>query len=116
MTINIDTSVNEKSSAVFTVDFVNELGAPVTPNSAMWTLHTEIGTVINSRQDVTITPLASSVEIVLNNDDLQLVGDDDSGYRYLLVEAEYDSPSQSGLKLNEQARFQINDFAGVPNT
>jgi hypothetical protein len=63
-------NVTDQSSIVIKVDFTDEAGDPVSPESASWTLTDGNEEVINSRQDVSITALSETVYISLTANDL----------------------------------------------
>ena len=76
-----------------------------------WSLLEPDGTVVNEREDVTVSP-AESVTIVLSGDDLAM----DEAYdveRILLIEGTYDSDLGSDLPLRDQLTFTIEDLVGV---
>lgn len=117
MATRITTKATEESTYIITVSFTDEDGNAVTPNSIVWTLTDLDGTVINSREDVSIGSPASSVDIVLSGDDLQ-VQSSESGRKYVsrlfTVEAVYDSNAGSDLSLKDDAVFDIDCLAVVP--
>jgi len=106
----------EEGTGVFTCAFKDETGAGVTPSSANWTLTDTSGTVINSRDAVTISSLAASVDVVLSGDDLAL----SSGFsgtaeeRVLTVEYVYDSDAGSDLPGKGECHFFIDAYVAVP--
>ena len=110
MAVSILDNVNEKSTKVIPVSFQDEDEAAVTPNSISWTLTNETGTIINSRENVSVTP-ASTINIVLSGDDLA-IGDNGMSRR-LLVYALYDSAYGSDLSLRAVAKFDINNLVAV---
>lgn len=97
------TDSNDKSTKVVTASFEDEDGNPVVPVSAVWTLTNEYNKVINNRAQVVITPLASSHEIVLTNEDLAYI---DGTKRFLVIEAVYNG-IENGLTLTDQAEWDI---------
>ena len=94
-----------KSSFIVTVVFLDENGLAVIPLSATWSLTDGEGLVINSRTAVVITPLASSVAIVLSGNDLKY---SDGNQRVLTVTATYNS-IYGVLPLIDSLRFDIAD-------
>jgi len=103
----------EQSTYVVTLTFKDEDGNSVSPNSIKWTLTDSAGNVINSRQDVSISP-ASSVSIVLRGDDLALqASESDVGQRILTVEATYDSDKGSNLPLKDELSFYVVNLTNV---
>jgi len=71
--------------------------------------------VINSRQDVVISSLAASVDVVLSGADLAV----DTGFagaaqeRTFTVEAVYTSSLGSGLPLTAACRFNVENLIAV---
>ncbi len=111
MAIELSTNAKERSTYRLTVTFFDERTPPVavTPNSITWTLSDINGTVINSREDVSVTP-ASTVNIILRGDDLALDSAAYNADRIVTVKATYDSTAGSDLPLNEEIRFSIDDL------
>lgn len=105
-------NVNERSAKIIVVPFTDETGAAVTPSSITWTLSDTLGTIINGREDVSITP-ASSVTIVLSGDDTALGDAYFGSQRKLTVKAVYDSDAGSDLELNHEETFSIIDLTNV---
>lgn len=103
----------EESTFVVNVAFTDEDSTAVTPTAATWTLTDCDGSIINSREDVTVSSLSSAIDIVLSGDDLALQSGSDNGSRILLIEATYDSTLASGLPLKDQAEFFIADLVAV---
>lgn len=102
----------ERSTYVITAAFADEDGESSVPNDLTWTLTDRAGRIINSRENVIVTP-ASEIDIVLTDDDLQL-GSSLSGDTYiLLIEGTYDSTLGTGLSLRDQARFTIDNLLAV---
>lgn len=97
----------ERSTFVVTVSFLDENDDPVTPNSATWSLVDVRGTIINSREDVVISPLSDSVDIVLSGNDLVVTGGHVEDKRYLVIEAVYDSDLGSNLPLKDHLEFYV---------
>lgn len=112
MAILLSTPALERSTYVVTVSFADEDGAAVVPTSGTWTLTDGSGTVVNSRADVSLAPLAASKEIVLSGDDLAL-NTGRAEWRILTVTATYISTLGTDLPLNEEVRFLVADLAGV---
>lgn len=101
----LSTAAIEKSTYVITFTFADEDGNAVVPNSVVWTLTDQSGTVINSREQVSITP-GASVDVVLSGDDLAL-SKNLMQKRVVVIEADYDSNAGNGLPLNDSATFSI---------
>jgi hypothetical protein len=105
-------SATERSTLVVTLTFKDHTGAAVVPTSANWTLTDTRGSVINSRSNVAISPLASTVNIVLTGDDLALTEALDAE-RVLTVRAQYNSSLGNGLHLSEAYQFTVTELVGV---
>jgi hypothetical protein len=105
------TRATEKSTFVVTASFADESGDAVTPNALTWTLSKTDGTAINSREDISATP-DTSVDIVLSGDDLQVFAGDNY-QRVLTLKGDYDSDLGSGLPLNDELYFSVEDLVNV---
>jgi hypothetical protein len=101
---------NEESTYVVIVDFFDELGEAIVPNSIAWTLTDSAAATINSRSAVSVTP-ASSISIVLSGDDLALSGSDRK--RILYINAPYTSSYGAGLPFKEEIIFEIEPLTNV---
>lgn len=93
-----------RSSYPVTLTFKDEQGNLISPTSANFTLTDINGKVINSRSEVNIASLSSSVTILLSGDDIDYKN---GSKRYLLIQAEYDSDLGAGLPLRDQVAFYI---------
>jgi len=107
---NITVMPPEQGTAKVTVTFTDETGASVSPSAVTWTLTDRSGNVVNSRQDVSVTP-GASVSFALSGNDLAITGND--AQRVLLIEATYNSSLGTGLPLKAQAFFTIAELVGV---
>jgi len=104
----------EEGSCGIVFSFFDTDGStPVTPLSPLtWTLTNVKGEVINSRQDVSISP-ASEVTVVLNGDDLVLP---ENGIvdRVVTIEGTYNSSTLgSGVNLKTKHTFPIKPLKAV---
>lgn len=112
--ITTDTA-NEEGTAVFQCVFRDEDNNLVVPQTMTWTLTDIEGTVINSREDVAISPLNSTVYIVMSGDDLALQSGE-SGHqveRLLTLEGTYNSTYGNDLPLKEERLFYITNLTVV---
>lgn len=101
----------DKSSYIVKVDFTDETGASVTPLSAVWTLTDKHENIINSRNQVAVGSLASTVYIALSGDDLAF---SDGIVRYLTVESTYlSSTTGTVLPVVNSAWFTIGDAPSI---
>lgn len=103
----------ERSTFVVRVAFFDEEAAAVAPTAASWSLTDTDGVVVNSRDDVAISPLATTATIVLSGADLAVSGAV-SVTRVLTVEATYTSSLGSGLPLKQEIRFPVDPLVAVP--
>lgn len=115
VTITSTESIPEKGVRGVQVDFTDDDGNPVTPNTGTitWTLtdkpiHDDAVSIINSREQVPIAS-ASTIYITLSGDDLAILpGEVTSAFvqRILTVEYEWDS-SLLGNNLPGKAQYII---------
>lgn len=101
----------EQSTYVVTVSFTDELNEAVVPNNVSYTLLDSGNNVMNSLEQVSVSP-ASEVDIVLSGDDLSLA-EGVGNIRYLLIEAAYNSTFGSDLPFKKQLQFEILDLRYV---
>ena len=105
----------EKSTYVVTLSFFDEDNDAVTPATGTWTLTDADGTVINSREDVVISSLDTSVDVVLSGDDLAV----SSGFsgisekRIFTFEGTYNSDLGVGLPLKDQLVFPVYNLGAI---
>ena len=100
----------EKSSYGVTVAFTDEDDTAMTPDTLTWSLRTTGGTIVNSRDGISLTP-AETVTITLSGDDLQMLSGNNR--RRLTIEGTYTSSLGSGIPLNAECEFSIGDLIGV---
>ncbi len=113
MTIRLTEKVNEESTAILRVTFTDSDGNAVIPQSATWTLSDRDNEVVNGKSDVTISQLASTVDILLKGDDLKLPFPRER-VRRVLVKAIYDSSTYGNdLPFNEEFEFTITDLRSL---
>ncbi len=97
----------EKSTFIVTATFRDENKTLVVPDTMKWSLTDKDSTIINSRDGIVITSLASSVDIVLFGDDLAILAGKSEELRFLVLEGTYTSPLGVGLPLNDQLIFTV---------
>lgn len=102
--------VMERSTRIVTVDLVDEDGNAVTPKSANFTLTDGNGALVNSRDAVPITPLASTLNVVLEGDDLVAGATLEERTRCVVIEGTYDSSHGSDLPINSACKFLVIDL------
>ena len=97
----------EQSSFKVSVTFYDESGNAVSPDTMTWTLTDEDGSVVNSRENVTISDPSSSENILLQGDDLAVDGNDPVK-RIVTFEGTYTSAEfGAGLPLIDESTFTI---------
>lgn len=105
----------EKSSIGIKFTFTKEDGTYPTIETMSWTLTDMDGTIINSREDVSVTSPTAEQTIVLSGDDLALSDQTNSyEWRVLTIEATYD-PEDGGdnLPIRESARFIVSNLVAI---
>ncbi len=113
MPITLELHANEKGTYKMTAAFTDSAGNAVTPDTIIYTLTNVEGTIINSREAVSVTP-ATSVNVTLSGHDLAMQsGESGSVERIFTLEAVYDSDEGSNLPLNEEAIFIIDPLLNV---
>jgi len=105
----------ENSSYLIRLDCVDELGQDVTPKTGTWTLTDLNGAVINNRDQVVISSLASTMYILLTGDDLALSADfsGTSERRVFLFQGTYDSIHGANNNLKDQLVFPVVNLAAI---
>lgn len=106
--LNIETDLQENGSIFFTLVLKDESVPPkeVTPTTLSWTLTDLRGNVINSREDVVVTP-EQETTIILSGDDLEVTEASKFVRRVILFSGTYDSDKQSGLPFTKQIKFKV---------
>ncbi len=99
----------QKSTYVVTAEFTDENDDSVIPNTINWSLLDEDEKIVNGRQNVPFTPPAASIEIFLSGNDLPV-----NSELTVVVQAEYDSGTETDLPLKEAVRFDVLDLPGIP--
>ncbi len=108
----LTTEIKEGTSFGYRNVFTDRAGDSVVPTSIKWSLTDNGGNIINSRNDVVVTP-AASVEITIDGTDtLALEGVENE--RHFTIKAIYDSTEGSDLPLNDGASFLIIPLGNVP--
>ncbi len=102
---------NEKTTGYITLAFTDEDGTAVTPDSATYTLYNEAtGAIINSRDAVSISGLASSYDLELTPDDNVIV--DVTKIReahILMIEWTYNTDKKG----KDEYRFKVENLTKV---
>jgi hypothetical protein len=114
MTTRLSESANEGCTYVVTVSFTDEDGTPVVPTAATWTLSYTNSDDINGRTDVPITPLSTSADIVLTENDMVCRTDLNDDVVVLTVKYTYDSSLGTGLKCVDEREIAVINMVNVP--
>ena len=109
-------AVNEKSTKMIIVSFLDETETVEDVKTMKWTLTDIAGNVINSRKDIVVVDPGSVETIVLSGDDLAIVGSGGNEERLLTVEATYDSTLGNDFPLNNEAIFTVIDLTAIENS
>lgn len=113
----LDMIAEEQGTYVINLTFRDEDDNLVTPTSIKWTLTTVGGEVVNDRSEVNIAAPASSVDVLLTGEDLQLLSHKESySSRILTVKAIYNSSLGVGLPLHGAVRFKIRNLRLIAHT
>ena len=112
MPANITTAAIEKSTYVVNVALTDENDAALTPQTATWTLCKTDGTIVNDREDVVITSLSASMDILLSGLDLALT-ESEGAFRIFTIEGTYNSDLGNDLPFKEQTTFFIDNLKVV---
>ena len=113
MSITISTEPNELTSLELMINATDSAGNSVTPTAAWWTLTSIDGSsIINSRKDVTISDLGTTMTVTLRDEDLAVDNDSDTE-RLFTVEGTYNKGSETGLAFKEEATFTIKNLKYV---
>jgi len=106
----LNTVATNESTYVLTCTFTDADGTAVTPNSLTWSLTDGSGNIINSREDVSVTP-SSEISVVLSDDDLSL---EDGLSRVFTIDGNYNSLEYgNSLPIRDQANFKIDSWVDI---
>ena len=111
MPVNIEEHAREESTFPLTVKFTYKSGTvsvAFAPNTALWSWSDEDGNIINNRSCVSLTA-SSSVDIVLEGDDLAITGTVRKIGK-LLVEGTYNSSFGNDKPYTEEATIIIDNL------
>ena len=112
----LTTNAIEKSTYVISVSFTDEDSQAVIPDTIAWSLTDDVGSVINSRDQVTVSPTASTIKITLSGLDLA-IQTGETGFatvrRRVVIEATYDSSLGNDLPMKKEAVFKIENLNKV---
>lgn len=101
--------VPEQGSATFRCIFKDEDGAAVIPQSINWDLTALDGAVIAYNQSVPVP--AATTYITISGSNLRILeGEDRWGERLFTIRATYNSTYGTGLPLNKQIKFKVQNL------
>ena len=101
-----DPRATEQGTYIINIQFEDEDGTSFIPNEAYWTLLDADGDIVNDREEVEISDLATSIDIVLTDEDLVVVANT-LDKRFLVIEGLYNSNQGDDLVFRDQAIFYI---------
>ena len=101
VTSSLSTEVLEGGTIIVTASFQDENGDAATPKTLKYTLK-HGGIVVNSKEDISITP-GESVSVTLSGDDLP------QGEVFFILEGTYDSSAGTDLPLKGRAKITVSD-------
>lgn len=104
MTIRI---VNEGSTAIVTIEYIDETGTTMVPESSYWQLMKRDGTIINNRSFTNGTFIGTTV--VMTGDDLMIDSTKDI-IRIFAIKGLYNSSLGSNLSFSEEFEFNIRNL------
>lgn len=105
MPITTLTDAKENGTYLVTASFTDEAGENVVPQSIIWTLKDSTGAVVNSREDISVTP-AETITILLSGADLY-VGTRKYMRLTLTLTMTYNSSYGMGLTSTEQVWIHV---------
>jgi len=108
MPVELTTDGTEESTYVVTASFTDEDDNSVIPNNINWWLYDSSRNIVNGRSNVPIIIPAASVNILLQGDDLAIIGTDNR--RVMRIEYDYDSLLGFGLPGKAEIEFDITNL------
>jgi len=109
----LTTLAAEEATYPVAVSFRDLNGTEVTPDAITWSLCAPDGTIINSRDAVSVESPAADIDIVLTGDDLAKRTTLRHEPRVLHVDATYDSDLGEDLPYHGEFLFYIEDLVAV---
>lgn len=103
MPTKLKVAFNEDGTGVVNAQFFDEEDNSVVPVSIIWALTDDEGNVINDRAEVSVSPPAQEIDILLTGNDLQ------PGTLFVTVWGTYDSDLGSGLPYKDWCSFKVRD-------
>lgn len=108
MPVELTTDGMEEGTYVVTASFTDEDDNDVIPNNIHWWLYNSSGSIVNGRSNVNVTVPAASINIVLQGNDLAIIGKDNR--RVLRIEYDYDSSYGTALPGKKEVEFDITNL------
>lgn len=102
----------EHGSYPITASFSDTEGTAFTPKTLSWSLLDIIGTVMNGRDKVSLTPSGTYYTVVLQGDDLIYDAGAVPGVRIFYMEGTYDSVYGNDQEFRAECQFSIEDLIG----
>ena len=112
MPTRLTTLADERGTYIVKVDFEDEDGNGVIPDSIKYTLTDPKGAIINSLSSVAVGTPATSVNIELTSDDLAVLNRRNTR-RKLLIHAVADLQIGSNRDIYGECEFEIANFIGL---
>lgn len=113
--IRLSTVADEQSTLALTIAFKDENGDDAVPSLVTWKLVDQDGEIVNEREEVPVTPISTTIKIILTGDDLALDSHAATRYkRILTVQAKYDSSAGSDLFFSEHIEFYVQSNIALP--
>lgn len=106
-------NVNDMSSSIIKIDFLDEARTPITPTAVTWTLLDGSNVVINSRSNVVfpVLDLGPTIYITLGENDTKF---SDGATRKFIIRAEYvSSLTSENMVLTDIGTFTIIDIPSI---
>lgn len=116
MPTHINSPVAEGNTAVFHLLCWDQNSLAVAPNSLYWTLHDGAGLVINSRENIGINSLQSSMDLAIDSSDTTMQADkawSTKERRYITFTGNYNSDIGNNRIITGQLSFDIYRFVKV---
>lgn len=106
--LELPVRVWEKGEISIIMSFIDDNGVARTPTSASWTLSKVDGTIVNSREDVTINSPTSGETVVLSGSDTAILDDLNAEERIFTLKWVY-----GGITTYEPVKFFVDNLVTV---
>lgn len=108
MPVKLTVDGTEEGTYVVEAVFIDESDNSVVPNNIAWSLYDSSRNIVNSRNSVVVAVPAATTNILLQGDDLAIIGRDNR--RVMRIDYDYDSSLGSGLPGKGEVEFDITDL------